>query len=326
MTLSNYIQVCSYAAQISRVIAEAVQYNMEREVATDSIAGRVNTIAKYSILTLEFVRCLPLDLEARKQLLKAEALLRGTKALTGFTTDSRPFLEQSSTLSEVAALARNEAEYRGLQSLELAKLSSEELALKKWPIYSAAHGCCDDYEPPKVIGWKSKTFEEIQTERKGIEGAANLYGVIETALRGLAIHEEFTRTGAIPALAIVEPGPEAMFDFLRFNTIPEELHNDCVLSQYCDSITLIPIRFAVTHQRHPQVLYERASIQAHINRELARGVREPLCPLTRDTITIADLMPSPAAQAIIDARLQSLSDRLRAQFGADLDAAVAAMP
>jgi hypothetical protein len=309
MTLNSYVQSISNLAHAARVLIEAVHYSLEPVEKTGApLTSRVETVARSAILTLELVKLLPLDLETKKELVTIEALVRFTKAAVKCELAYLPFKDPSIS-SELMAIMRNRAELDLMVATLYEKFSVEELTAKGWSTF------------PKAV-------EEVRFMARCAPFAMVAIGCAETVLRLLAIKSELIRQEEAPLIpgALIEAGPESVFDFLSFNTIPEQLYNDSILSQYQDSITGVPIRFAMTHRRHPEVLYERASIQAHINRELARGVKEPLCPSTRDTITVAELIPSPAAQAIIDNRLRKLSDRLKTEYENNFKAAVAATP
>ena len=106
---------------------------------------------------------------------------------------------------------------------------------------------------------------------------------------------------------------DKIFDFLQFQQIPIELHNDSILSQYVDPITRAPIWFVLCNKKAEQVLYERAVIIHYIAQEIEEG-KIPRCPISRYPISSKDLETNERIQNIINDRLNVLSRYFEERF------------
>ncbi len=91
-------------------------------------------------------------------------------------------------------------------------------------------------------------------------------------------------------------------DLLKLDTIPFYLHTDPILSKYICVITREPIRHIVADPNR-KALYEKEAILRWIK-------QNHTSPLTRCTLTEADLIPLPALQSLIDSRLALLTKLL----------------
>lgn len=90
---------------------------------------------------------------------------------------------------------------------------------------------------------------------------------------------------------------------LNLDAIPDPLHTDVVFSKYICPITHSPIRHPVGDPTNPRVLYEKDMIVTWLK-------THHTSPTTRKPLTISQLIPKPALQALINARLIEHEDRL----------------
>lgn len=98
-------------------------------------------------------------------------------------------------------------------------------------------------------------------------------------------------------------------DLKRYKFIPSELHEDEVFKQFICSITRVPIRYVVgdpTSLGSP-IYYERNAIHGWL-----RG--QNVSPLTRKPLSISILKPCVAIQALINARLDTYTERIREEI------------
>ena len=100
-------------------------------------------------------------------------------------------------------------------------------------------------------------------------------------------------------------------NLLDLPVIPPAFHEDVVFRRYCCSISYEPIRHVVadptTGGRH---LYELRNIERWI------GVRH-ISPMSRRSLTLAQLQECPAMQALIDERLQFHQEHLQEYINAN---------
>lgn len=114
-------------------------------------------------------------------------------------------------------------------------------------------------------------------------------------------HLRNQQPAAVPPQPQNAPGP---FNLRQLREIPEELHEDPVFRRFICAIYLTPIRFAVADP-NGRTLYERQAIVEWIR-------RHHNSPVTRNPLAVAQLLPRPAVQQLIDARLEQHENILRA--------------
>ena len=93
-------------------------------------------------------------------------------------------------------------------------------------------------------------------------------------------------------------------DLLHYPNIPEPLHGDQVFRQYVCPITQQPIRDPVRDPTNGMTLYQRRAIEVWLQ-------HNPVSPITRRPLQIADLQPAPTVRNQINSRLRQYQDELR---------------
>lgn len=150
------------------------------------------------------------------------------------------------------------------------------------------------------------TDESVESIASFIRVAAEI-GVMSGAQSLYFKLAQFLQAGGHPLPPPPPPGPGPGGNdghiLLNLPNIPEPLHNDRVFNRYICSISHSPIRHPVGDPTNPRVLYEREMIIEWL-------LRNPTSPTTRQHLTIHQLIPRPAVQALINARLIEHEDRL----------------
>jgi hypothetical protein len=222
-----------------------------------------------------------------------------------------PLKALQTMLIPMAGLLRSGCEMQALTEEAFLKLSDEELAKAKRPVYE------EDYNHNfKLVGFKEVTREECQQILGNARRFSIASNVVEAAVKSGAISSVPSGISAAARgvgqlynrLAAALQARQAAEDidpfYLRgLATIPEALHDDPVFNRYTCAITHAPCRFPVGDP-NGITLYERAAIQTWLN-------NFPRSPMTQQPLRAHQLVPKPAIQALIDHRLQYHEDRLR---------------
>lgn len=104
-----------------------------------------------------------------------------------------------------------------------------------------------------------------------------------------------------------------LLDFKKYRTIPEELEDDEVFKRYRCPITQAPIRFPVAERTGGQsILYERDAIAQYL-------VNSHTSPMTRQPLSMENLIECPMIQNIIDTRLEFHSAQILNYLRTQLD-------
>ncbi len=183
-------------------------------------------------------------------------------------------------------------------------MTPEELASITKPIYE------HDGDSLVQIGEKSVDVEESTQIVDGCNSLISILKVVEVSLKaGLATKGHQFITSLRQSMEqreeqhVVAEEPHEFLNLGNRRSIPVELRNDPVLSEYKCPITQEPIRFAVRDRRVPHTLYEKEAIEQWVNHAHNN-------PLTREVMDLEDIIPVADVQQTINARLTNLSQRL----------------
>ena len=209
---------------------------------------------------------------------------------------------EKGVLAPVSSLIRSVLEANGYQFQVFLEMTPEELSRVQIPIIEYV-GSFDG--APDIIGYKGITREEVQAFLKSTERDVQIASVAELVLKTSPISTtELLYTHLAKWLKTKAPQQGEPPSLLSLPTIPQALHNDEIFKRYRCSVTLQPLRYPVG-DKNGQTLYEKSVIVALLQ-------QNPISPVTGQTHTVAELVPKPALQKLIDKQLAFHQDRLNA--------------